>query len=141
MRVLGCKAFLHIPKVEISKLDANSKQCIFIVHEQDGFGYMLYDPLGKKLIRTCDVVFMEDQTIEDIDKVEKTTPKKDINLSSIDLVRLPVHNLDTINDNDQNGEPNDYVDDQKLGDGVNIPTTYDEWENDISQDDNLSEAS
>jgi hypothetical protein len=76
-------------------LDAKSKQCIFIGYGQDEFGYKLYDPLGNKLTRSRDVVFMEDQIIEDIDKVEKTTPKKDISLSNVDPVRLPVRILDT----------------------------------------------
>ncbi|MCI63409.1 hypothetical protein A2U01_0084666, partial [Trifolium medium] len=58
---------------------------------------------------------MKDQTIEDIDKVEKTTPKKDISLSNVDPVRLPVNNLDTIGGDVQNNEPHDYVDDQQLG--------------------------
>ncbi|MCI74986.1 hypothetical protein A2U01_0096252, partial [Trifolium medium] len=58
---------------------------------------------------------MEDRTIEDIDKVEKTTPKKYISLSNVDPIRLPVHNLDTSGGDVQNGEPHDYVDDQQLG--------------------------
>ncbi|CAJ2658024.1 unnamed protein product [Trifolium pratense] len=82
---------------------------------------------------------MTDQTIEDIDKVEKTTPEKDVSLSNIDPVRLPVHNLDTIGGDVQNGEPHDYVDDQQLGEEVYIPADNDE-ENDMSQDENLGEA-
>lgn len=78
---------------------------------QNEFGYMLYDPVGNKLIRRRDVVFMEDQTIEDIDKVEKDTPKKDINLSNIDPVWSPSNNMDAIGGDDPNGEPYDYIDD------------------------------
>lgn len=72
---LGCynKAFEDVPKDEIFNLDAKLKQCIFIGYGQDEFGYKLYDPIGKRLIRSHDVVFMKDQTIEDIDKMEKTT--------------------------------------------------------------------
>ncbi|MCI11081.1 hypothetical protein A2U01_0032180, partial [Trifolium medium] len=96
-------------------------------------------PIGKKLIRSRDVVFMENQTIEDIDKVKKTTPKKNISLSNVDPIRLHVHNLEIIGGDVQNGEPRDYVDDQQLGEEVNITTDNDE-ENDISQDENLGEA-
>ena len=32
---------------------------------------MLYDPIEKKLVRSRDIIFMENQTIEDIDKAEK----------------------------------------------------------------------
>lgn len=56
-------------------------------------------------------MFMGDQTIEDIDKVNNTTLTKDISLCNIYLVRLLVHNLDTIGGNDQNGELHNYVDD------------------------------
>ena len=39
LRVFGCKCFVHIPKDERSKLDAKSKECIFIGYGQDDFGY------------------------------------------------------------------------------------------------------
>ncbi|GKV10172.1 hypothetical protein SLEP1_g21576 [Rubroshorea leprosula] len=71
LRVFGCKAFVHVPKDERSKLDAKTRQCIFIGYGQDEFGYQLGDPVDKKLVRSCDVAFFEDQTIEDIDKAEK----------------------------------------------------------------------
>lgn len=50
LRVFGCKAFVYILKYERPKLDAKSKQCIFISYGQDEFGYKLYVPVGKKLI-------------------------------------------------------------------------------------------
>ncbi|RDX72601.1 hypothetical protein CR513_47887, partial [Mucuna pruriens] len=53
---------------------------------------------------------MEDQTIEDIDKVKKSTPEKDNSLSEIDPVRMPVHDLDTADNNVQNGEQHNYDD-------------------------------
>ena len=71
LRVFGCKAFVHVPKDERSKLDAKKKQCIFIGYGLDEFGYRLYDPIEKKLVRSRDIIFMENQTIEDIDKAEK----------------------------------------------------------------------
>ena len=71
LKVFGCKACVHVPKDERSKLDVKTKQCIFIGYGQDEFGYRFYDPIDKKLIRSRDVVFFEDQTIEDIDKTEK----------------------------------------------------------------------
>lgn len=125
LRFFGCKAFMYIQKDERSKLDAKSKQCIFIDYGKDGVGYKLYDSIGNKLINIYEVVFMEDQTLEYIYKMEKTTPEKDINLSNINPVPLPIHNLDTISGDNQNDEPHDYVDDQQLRDEVNILTNYD----------------
>ncbi|RDY02456.1 hypothetical protein CR513_14080, partial [Mucuna pruriens] len=68
LRVFDCKAFVHVPKDERSKLDMKSRQCIFIGYGQDEYGYRLYDLIEKKLVKSRDVKFMEDQTIEDIDK-------------------------------------------------------------------------
>ncbi|KAL6333181.1 hypothetical protein AAG906_028364 [Vitis piasezkii] len=68
LRVFGCKAFVHVPKYERFKLDLKAKLCIF---------------LGK------DVVFLGDQLLDDIDKVEK--PKSSINIPfTVDLIPLPV---------------------------------------------------
>ncbi|RDY13920.1 hypothetical protein CR513_01100, partial [Mucuna pruriens] len=53
LRVFGCKAFVHVPKDERSKLDMKTR---------------MYDPVEKKLVKSRDVQFMEDQTIIDIDK-------------------------------------------------------------------------
>jgi len=45
LRVFGCKAFVHEPKDEKSKLDAKTIKCIFIGYGHDEFGYRFYDPL------------------------------------------------------------------------------------------------
>ncbi|RDY10991.1 hypothetical protein CR513_04408, partial [Mucuna pruriens] len=89
LRVFGCKAFVHVSKDERSKLDMKTRQCIFIGYGQDEYGYKLYDSVEKKLVRSCDVQFMEDQTIKYIDKI-------------------PVHDLDIVENNVQNGEQHDY---------------------------------
>lgn len=39
---------------------------------QDEFGYRLYDQVQKKLIRNQDVVFVEDQTVQDTKNTDKT---------------------------------------------------------------------
>ena len=90
LRVFGYKAFVHVPKDERSKLDAKSRQCIFISYGENEFGYRFYDPLEKKLVKSCDVKFMEDQTIEDIDKV-KYTPKEDNGVADFEPVEPPIH--------------------------------------------------
>ncbi|WJX83794.1 hypothetical protein P8452_66428 [Trifolium repens] len=72
--MFGCMAYVHIPKDERSKLDEKSKKCVFVGYGLDEFGYRFFDPVKRKLIRSRDVVFMEDYTIEDIDKVENKDP-------------------------------------------------------------------
>ncbi|PKI43124.1 hypothetical protein CRG98_036503 [Punica granatum] len=68
---LGCRASIHIPRDERSKLDAKAKQCIFLDYAHEGFGYKFWDPNSRKIIRSRDVVFFEDQTIKDLHKFEK----------------------------------------------------------------------
>ena len=72
--MFGCRAFVHIPRDEQSKLDNKTKQCIFLGYSNKEFGYRLWDPATKKIIRSRDVVFFEDQTIEDLDQVKKPKP-------------------------------------------------------------------
>ncbi|KAF2318201.1 hypothetical protein GH714_002832 [Hevea brasiliensis] len=74
LHVFGFKAFVHAPKDERSKLYSKKWQSIFLAYAQDEFRYRLYDPIEKKLVKSRDVVFFEDQTIEDIEKVESQTP-------------------------------------------------------------------
>ena len=69
--VFGCKAFMRIPKYERSKLDVKTQQCVFGGYGLHKFVYKFYDLVEKKLVRSHDVVFMEDQTIQDIEKIEK----------------------------------------------------------------------
>ena len=68
LRVFGCRAFVHIPRDERSKFAKTTQQCIFLGYLEDEFGYRFWNPISKKVIRSRDVVFNEDQTIEDIDK-------------------------------------------------------------------------
>nr|KYP53148.1 Retrovirus-related Pol polyprotein from transposon TNT 1-94 [Cajanus cajan] len=69
LRVFSWKAFVHVSKDERSKLDAKTRQCIFIGYAEDEFGYKFYDPFENKLVIGHDMKFIEDQTIEDINKV------------------------------------------------------------------------
>jgi len=121
LRVFGCKAYVHVQKNERSKLDAKTRQCIFIGYVLDECGYKFFDPVERKSIRSRDVKFIEDQTIEDIDKIKKTTSKIDNRLSNVDPVRMPLRDLDTIENNVQNDEQHDDLYDQQLGDNFDVP--------------------
>ena len=92
-------------------------QYIFIGYGENEFGYMFYDLFEKKLVRSRDVKYMEDQTIEDIDKVEKSTPKEDNGVDDFELVQPPIQNLNTNVQND--------VGVQQPGDKVDVPVDDD----------------
>mgnify|MGYP004717523143 CR=1 FL=1 len=48
----------------------------------EDFGYRVYDHVEKKVVRSKDVVFIENQTIEDIDKGDNPKFSDDIPASS-----------------------------------------------------------
>ncbi|KAK8974517.1 hypothetical protein V6N11_034227 [Hibiscus sabdariffa] len=91
---------------ERSKLDSKTRQCIFIGYGLDGeFGYRLYDPVQKKLVRRQDVVFIEDQTIDDIDNTKKEDSPDSGDLTDVNLIPLGP-SLNPIKD-DVHGDVND----------------------------------
>lgn len=103
LRVFGCKTFLHIPKDERTKLDVKTKQCVFVGYGHDEFGYRFYDPIHKKLVRSRDAVFMEDETIEDIDKLKAPLhrpEKENIDMSIVPPAEVQNDEHDTIETDD-----------------------------------------
>ena len=88
LRVFNCRAFVHIPKDERSKLDVKAKPCIFLGYGHEEFGYRLWDPMSRKIVRSRDVVFLEDQLVDDGDKVEKASSFFEIGIR-IDVVVPP----------------------------------------------------
>ncbi|KAJ0034715.1 hypothetical protein Pint_25418 [Pistacia integerrima] len=110
--VLNEEAFVHIPKDERSKFDMKIRQCIFIGYGLDEFGYKLYDPVEKKLVRSRNVVFMEDQTIQDVEKTDNVVPQYSDGL--IDLDPVPFIDLPT-------NVEHDVQDDQQDLDDADVP--------------------
>ena len=52
LKVFGCRAFVHVPRDERSKLDSKTKQCVFSGHPNEQFGYRRWDPVSKKILRS-----------------------------------------------------------------------------------------
>uniref|UniRef100_A0A2N9HLW0 Integrase catalytic domain-containing protein n=1 Tax=Fagus sylvatica TaxID=28930 RepID=A0A2N9HLW0_FAGSY len=71
-KVFGCKTFAHVPKEQRLKLDDKATPCIFVGYGDAEFGYKLWDPKKKKMIRSRDVVFHENENIKDFEKSEKS---------------------------------------------------------------------
>ena len=91
LRVFGCRAFVHIPKYERSKLDVKAKPCIFLGYGHEEFRYRLWDPLSRKIVRSRDVVFLKDQLLDDGDKVEKASSFTEIAIRIDPMVPPTVH--------------------------------------------------
>jgi hypothetical protein len=109
LKVSSCKAFVHIPRDERSKLDSKTKQCIYLGSPSDEFGFRLWDPIKKKTVRSRDVVFIEDETIQDIGKPEK--PKATTPQVVLDPVNPPLVN-DNHGGDDEDAEDSDDATDQ-----------------------------
>ena len=45
---------------------------VFVGHGDEKFGFRLWDPTKKKLMRSRDVVFQDDQTLRDFDKANQS---------------------------------------------------------------------
>ena len=59
LRIFGCKAFSHIPKDDMRKLDAKSLECVFVGYWNYHKVYKLFHPSTHKLIASRDMVFHE----------------------------------------------------------------------------------
>ena len=64
LKVFGCKAFMHIPKEQRTKLDDKATPCIFIGYGDEEFDYRLWDSEKQKLVRSRDVVFHEHKPLK-----------------------------------------------------------------------------
>ncbi|GAA0160040.1 transmembrane signal receptor [Lithospermum erythrorhizon] len=59
LRVWGCLAHAHVPKVNRGKLDKRSTICVFLGISEGTKGYRLYNTETRKIVTTKDVVFEE----------------------------------------------------------------------------------
>ena len=59
LRIFGCPAYMLVSGDERSKLDSESKKCIFLGFEKGVKGFKLWDPEARKRMFSRDVVFDE----------------------------------------------------------------------------------
>ena len=78
---------MHVLKEQRSKLDDKTISHVFIGYGDKEFGFRLWDPIKKKLVKSRDVVFQEDQNLRDFDKANKS---KCTNDDFIKLVLIPL---------------------------------------------------
>ncbi|KAK2577558.1 hypothetical protein KPH14_012893, partial [Odynerus spinipes] len=73
LKIFGCRAFVHIPKVQRQKLESKSKEYIFVGYCTDTKGYKLADPKNpRNVIKARDVIFIEDKIKEEETSNEST---------------------------------------------------------------------
>lgn len=102
LRVFGCKAFSLIPEHNRHKLDAKSKECIFVGYCEMSKGYRLVDPTEpKKIIKSRNVHFIE---LTD-SNIKSNMINCDINCNKLDC-DINTNNSKMINNNNFNMNDN-----------------------------------
>ena len=76
LKLFTCLAYVDIAKDQRGKLDPKSRPCIFLGYGEDEFGYRLWNLFDKKVIRSRDIVFMEQKIMANWEK-EKSESSSD----------------------------------------------------------------
>ena len=92
LRVFGYRAYVHIPKDKRSKLDDKAKECIFLGYGHEEFGYILWDLVARKLIRSRDVIFLEDHIFGNAEKSNEPQSSPKIPIIPTSVSPTVVHN-------------------------------------------------
>lgn len=109
LRVFGCIAFSLIPEHKRSKLDAKSKQYIFVGYSDTTKGYRLTDPKNpKRIIHSKHVEFLEGKFLKDSGNVPCESCKHNNFTEHQVIISNQFNNSnDTVIDNKINNIPND----------------------------------
>ena len=59
--MFGCNAYMHVPVEKRKKLDKKSVKCVFVGYPNQSKGYKLYEPSTGKMLRSRDVIFIENE--------------------------------------------------------------------------------
>ena len=84
LKVFGCDAFVHIPKVKRRKLDSKLKKCVFIKYKDRVKGYELWNLVTRTVVYNRDVIFKEFRCTYKNEEVKKgkELEKLEFNLSN-----------------------------------------------------------
>ena len=86
--MFGCLAYVHVAKEKRGKLDPKTRPCIFFGYGDDEFSYELCDLAKTKVIRSRDIVFMEEKTIADWESEMETTSSESIERDRLEETRV-----------------------------------------------------
>ena len=88
------------------------------IYGDDKFGYKLWNPKNIKLIRSKDVVFREDQTIEDFGKEEVPQIKSQKNFEKIKELSISTRSEEEVYDDTINFPPSDDEGEDEVADDI-----------------------
>lgn len=92
LRVIGCRVYAHVPDQLRKKLDSKGQPCWLVGYPEDTKGWILWEPISRKFITSCDVIFNEDLLINDFNDEtnEKETCLFDPFLHSTEILGLVI---------------------------------------------------
>ena len=92
IRVFGCKTHVHVPDQKRAKLVRKSVPCIFLGYPDNNKGYKLYNSESKQIVRSRDVICLEDNFNHILqyneDKEIKLMANRDLMKPETESVRL-----------------------------------------------------
>jgi hypothetical protein len=59
LKIFGSEAYVNVPKIKRTKLDARAKKMIFVGYDSNSSNYRVFDPVSKKVSVSRDVTFRE----------------------------------------------------------------------------------
>ena len=86
--MFGCLAYVHAAKDKRGKLDPKTHPCVFLGYGDDEFGYRLCNLSEKKVIRSRDIVFVEEKNISDWESENKTTSSESTDRDRLEETRV-----------------------------------------------------
>ena len=87
LRVFSCLAYVHVAKNKRRKPYPKTRPSIFFGYGDDEFGYRLWNLAEKKVIRSKDIVFMEEKIIAYWEKEKSGSSSDPIKKRNTDEVR------------------------------------------------------
>ncbi|GAA0141049.1 hypothetical protein LIER_02284 [Lithospermum erythrorhizon] len=117
LKVWGCVAHAHIPKVHRGKLDKRSTTCVFLGVSEGTKGYRLYNTETQKIMITKDVIFEEHKSW-DWGKEYEHQIGAELEWEDDMLVGEPTlqNQNNNVDDNQEGNQPDNQVDQVDIGD-------------------------
>lgn len=96
LRVIGCRAYVHIPDCKRKKLDPKAIPCWLVGYGEETKGWRLWDPSSRKVILSRDVTFDEHLLINDFkdEQIQNSTKQSDCTLVHPFLLATEILNMD-----------------------------------------------
>lgn len=124
MRVFGCRAMVHIPKEKRLKWDNKAKELIFVGYCPESKGYRLYDKKEDKIIRSRDVVFLEENIEKNFSLMPMSCSPEENN-ESRDDTEESYDSMSTLKESDSSyvTDDEDYIPEQPVTVSSDPPVT------------------